>query len=124
MLVISYNPGYQNIMKGLKASTRQRFIGLNLDYPDEPNEVAIVCQESGIDREIAERLVKLGNDLRRLKDLALEESASTRLLVYTAMMIRDGLGERQACLSCLAEPLTDDTETLVAIRRLIEAHFE
>ncbi|VAW81419.1 Nitric oxide reductase activation protein NorQ [hydrothermal vent metagenome] len=123
MLVISYNPGYQNIMKGLKPSTRQRFVGLNFNYPNAEQETAIIQTETGITQSIAEQLVKLGHDLRRLKDHGLEESASTRLLIYTAMMINDGLSEKEACLSCLAEPLTDDVQTLTAIQRLVEAHF-
>ena len=123
MLVISYNPGYQNIMKGLKPSTRQRFVGLTFDYPDPEREVVIVCQESGIDKQTAQQLVKLGTDLRRLKDQDLEESASTRLLIYTALMIGAGTPIKEACLACLAQPLTDDQETQNAIARLIDAHF-
>jgi nitric oxide reductase NorQ protein len=123
MLVISYNPGYQNLVKGLKPSTRQRFVAMSFDYPEPAKEVVIVCQESGIDRTIAERLVALGNDLRRLKDHDLEEAASTRLLIYAAMLIKDGLSARDVCVACLALPLTDDTETLKTIYRLIDTHF-
>jgi len=123
MLVISYNPGYQNLMKGLKPSTRQRFVGLSFDYPDPAREVVIVCQEAGIDKQTAQQLVKLGSDLRRLKDHDLEEAASTRLLIYTALMTGSGLGVKEACLACLVEPLTDDAETQRAILRLIDAHF-
>jgi len=123
MLVISYNPGYQNLMKGLKPSTRQRFVALNFDYPTPELEVVIVCQESGIDKQTAQQLVALGNDLRRLKDHDLEEAASTRLLIYAAMMIQSGLTHSEACSVCLAEPLSDEAETLAAIERLIQAHF-
>ncbi len=123
MLVVSYNPGYQNLMKGMKPSTRQRFVSISFDYPSAEQEISILTAEAGIEESVAERLVKLGSDLRRLKNQGLEESASTRLLIYTAMMIKDGLAEREACLSCLAEPLTDDVETLKAIHRLVEAHF-
>lgn len=123
MLVISYNPGYQNLMKGLKPSTRQRFVGLSFDYPEAEHEVVIVCQESGIDKQTAQQLVKLGNDLRRLKDHDLEEAASTRLLIYTALMINSGLTAKEACMACLAQPLTDDEDTQRAIERLLDAHF-
>ena len=123
MLVISYNPGYQNVMKGLKPSTRQRFVALEFDYPTPEREVVIVCQESDVDKETAQKLVKLGNDLRKLKDHDLEEAASTRLLIYAAKMIVSGLDARQACHACLAQPLTDESETLAALDRLIMAYF-
>lgn len=123
MLVISYNPGYQNLMKGLKPSTRQRFVALSFDYPAPELEVVIVCQESGLEKQTVQQLVTLGNDLRRLKDHDLEEAASTRLLIYTAMMIRSGLPAIEACQVCMAQPLTDDSETLAAIDRLIKGHF-
>jgi len=123
MLVISYNPGYQNLMKGLKPSTRQRFVGLSFDYPTPEREVVILCQEAGIDKQTATQLVALGNDLRRLKDQDLEEVASTRLLIYCALMICSGIAVRDACRACLAEPLTDDSETLAAIDRLISSYF-
>ena len=123
MLVISYNPGYQNVMKGLKPSTRQRFVALEFDYPTPEREVVIVCQESDVDKETAQKLVALGNDLRKLKDHDLEEAASTRLLIYAAKMIVSGLDARQACHACLAQPLTDESETLAALDRLIMAYF-
>jgi nitric oxide reductase NorQ protein len=123
MLVISYNPGYQNIMKGLKPSTRQRFVGLSFDYSNAEHELVIVCQESGIEKQTAKQLVQLGNDLRRLKDHDLEEAASTRLLIYTATMIKSGLSVHDACQICLVQPLTDDKETQKSIERLIDAHF-
>jgi len=123
MLVISYNPGYQNVMKGLKPSTRQRFVGMAFDYPSPEREVVIVCQESNIDKETAQKLVTLGGDLRRLKDHDLEEAASTRILIYTAMMINSGLEPKQACYACLAQTLSDETETISAIERLIQIYF-
>jgi len=123
MLVISYNPGYQNVMKGLKPSTRQRFVSMAFDYPSPEREVVIVCQESNIDKETAQKLVTLGGDLRRLKDHDLEEAASTRILIYTAMMINSGLNPKQACYACLAQTLSDETETISAIERLIQIYF-
>ncbi|MCL6416590.1 CbbQ/NirQ/NorQ/GpvN family protein [Aestuariirhabdus sp. Z084] len=123
MLVISYNPGYQNLMKGLKPSTRQRFVALSFEYPDPDLEVVIVCQESGVDKQTAQQLVSLGNDLRRLKDHDLEEAASTRLLIYAAKMICSGLSAREACTACLVQPLTDETTTITAIERLVDSYF-
>ncbi len=123
MLVISYNPGYQNLMKDLKPSTRQRFVGLSFDYPEPEHEVVIVCQESGIDKQTAQQLVVLAGELRRLKDHDLEEAASTRLLIHTGLMINSGLTAKEACMVCIAQPLTDDTETQHAIERLINAQF-
>ncbi|GGO76510.1 denitrification regulatory protein NirQ [Marinobacterium nitratireducens] len=123
MLVISYNPGYQNLMKGLKPSTRQRFVALAFDYPTPEREVVILCQETGIGKETATQLVALGNDLRRLKDRDLEEAASTRLLIYCALMIGSGVPAGDACRVCLAEALSDDADTLAAIDRLIGSYF-
>ena len=123
LLVISYNPGYQNFIKGLKPSTRQRFVAMSFDYPTPDREVVIVCQETGLDKQMATQLVALGNDLRKLKDHGLEETASTRLIIYTAMMINSGLSPRQACTVCLAQPMTDDSETLLALERVIDAYF-
>lgn len=123
MLVISYNPGYQNMLKGLKPSTRQRFVALNFDYPEPNSEVRIVVTETQIEEQIARQLVMLANDLRRLQEHDLEEAASTRLLVYAALMINSGLSPREACIACIAQPLSDEPDTLNAIYRLIDAHF-
>lgn len=123
MLVISYNPGYQNVMKGLKPSTRQRFVSLEFNYPSPEREIVIVCQESNVEKDTAQKLVQLGQDLRRLKDHDLEEAVSTRLLIYAAKMIESGLEPKQACMVCLAQPLTDETETLAAIERIIQIYF-
>ena len=123
MLVISYNPGYQNLLKGLKPSTRQRFVALSFEYPKAELETAIVAQESGVEPQLAQQLVRLANDLRRLKEHDLEEAASTRLLIYTALLIKSGLPAKEACVACMAEPLTDEAETLAALGKLIDAHF-
>ena len=123
MLVISYNPGYQNLIKGLKPSTRQRFVALEFDYPSATLEEEILCMETGIDRTGAKQLIALGADLRRLKNHDLEEGASTRLLIYAAKLMQSSLTAREACHVSLAQPLTDDRETLKAIDRLIQSHF-
>lgn len=124
MLVVSYNPGYQNVLKGLKPSTRQRFVAMSFDYQIPEKEIVIICQESGINKETAQQLVSLANDLRRLNDHDIEEAASTRLLIYAAMMINSGMPAKEACMSCLAEPVSDDKDTLAAIERIIDTYFE
>ena len=121
MLVISYNPGYQNLLKGLKPSTRQRFIGLSFDFPEPEREVEVLMGESGIDRELATRLVGLATSLRALKDHDLEEAASTRLLVYAATLINSGMDITQACHAAMIEPLTDDEETINALVEVVNA---
>ena len=123
MLVVSYNPGYQNFLKGMKPSTRQRFISLAFDFPLATQEEAILIGETGIDEMLAKRLVSIANAFRALKDHDLEEVASTRLLVYAATLIRDGCEPRLACRAALVETLTDDPETAVALREVIDATF-
>jgi nitric oxide reductase NorQ protein len=121
MLVVSYNPGYQNLLKGMKPSTRQRFIALSFDFPEAELETEVLIGESGIDRETAARLVQLGASLRALQDHDLEEGASTRLLVYAATLINSGMAIRDACKAALVEPLTDDDETLKALLEVVDA---
>ena len=121
MLIVSYNPGYQNLLKGMKPSTRQRFIALSFDFPDADLETEVLIGECRIDRAMAERLVQLGGSLRALKDHDLEEGASTRLLVYAATLINSGMDIRDACLAALVEPLTDDDETRKALLEVIDA---
>jgi nitric oxide reductase NorQ protein len=123
MLVVSYNPGYQNFLKGMKPSTRQRFISLAFDFPPAAQEEAILVGESGIDAMTAKRLVSIANAFRTLRDHDLEEVASTRLLVYAASLIKDGCEPTLACRAALVETLTDDPETAVALREVIDATF-
>jgi nitric oxide reductase NorQ protein len=123
MLVVSYNPGYQNFLKGMKPSTRQRFISLAFDFPPAHQEEAIVAGETGIDEMTAKRLVSIANAFRALRDHDLEEVASTRLLVYAATLIKDGCDPVLACRAALVETLTDDAETAVALREVIDATF-
>jgi len=123
MLVVSYNPGYQNLLKGMKPSTRQRFVALRFDYPQPEQEAQIVVSEAGVEQQLAAKLVRLGNAIRRLENHDLEEVASTRLLIFTARMIKAGLPVRQACLACLAEPLSDDIQTVTALMDVIDVHF-
>jgi nitric oxide reductase NorQ protein len=123
MLVVSYNPGYQNLLKGMKPSTRQRFVSMRFDFPAPAREAAIVARESGCDAAIAEKLVVIGNSLRALKDIDLEEVPSTRLLVYAAMLMGSGVAPLEACRAALIEALTDDTETAAALLEIVAASF-
>ena len=123
MLVVSYNPGYQNLLKGMKPSTRQRFVALRFDFPEPELEQSILLSETGIDTLLARRLVALANSLRALKDHDLEEAASTRLLVYTATLIKSGMAPLDACRAALVEPLSDDAETVAALMEVVDATF-
>ena len=123
MLVVSYNPGYQNLLKGMKPSTRQRFVALRFDYPPAAEEERIVANEAQVDAALAAQVVKLGQALRRLEQHDLEEVASTRLLIFAARMIKAGMAPREACLACLAEPLSDDPQTVAALMDVVDVHF-
>jgi nitric oxide reductase NorQ protein len=118
-LVVSYNPGYQNLMKELKPSTRQRFVTIAFDFPPRDIEVAIVCQESGVERPVAVSLVKLAERVRRLRDRGLVEVASTRLLVHAGCLIAAGVEPRDACEAAIAGPLSDDPELHTAVMDLV-----
>lgn len=123
MLVVSYNPGYQNLLKGMKPSTRQRFVSMRFAYPVAEHERTILLNETGIAEFQAKQLVSLAHALRALKDHDLEESASTRLLVYTANLIEGGFDPVDACRAALVEPLTDDEETVNALMEVVYATF-
>src|SRR5215212_6244070 len=110
MLVVSYNPGYQNFLKGLKPSTRQRFLALDFDFPPPETEATIVSQESGLPRDRCVPLVRLANALRDLKGQDLEEGVSTRLLVYCATLIAAGMKHEQAIRAAMVEPLSDEPD--------------
>jgi nitric oxide reductase NorQ protein len=123
MLVISYNPGYQHILKDLKASTRQRFVALEFDYPSKDEEIKIVSKESGLVGVDADRLVTLGRRMRDLVDSGLEFPPGTRLLVHAAMLIESGLQPSIACEAAIVRPLTDDQDMHRAMLDMIEAVF-
>ena len=124
LLVISYNPGYQTVLKDLKPSTKQRFIAINFDFPAEDVERKIVVNEvPGIDAELAAKLVATGRKGRLLKDHGLEEATSTRALVYAANMINAGLDPVNACQVAMVNPLTDDLELADALMEIVKAHF-
>lgn len=123
MLAISYNPGYQSVLKDLKASTRQRFVALSFDYPSPEMEAKIVAKEGGIDPGTAKLLVKLAGMTRGLKDSGLAEGASTRLLIQTGKLTGRGIPIKTACRSAISEALTDDRELLAAIDEMVSSLF-
>ena len=124
MLVISYNPGYQTVLKDLKPSTKQRFIAINFDFPPEDIERKIIMNEvPGVSSEIAHQLVAAGRKARLLKDHGLEESTSTRALVYAASMMGAGLDAIASCQVAMVNPITDDLELSEALMEVVQAHF-
>jgi len=123
MLVISYNPHYQSILKELKPSTRQRFISIELGWPTEDLETQIVLQETGVDEETARRLVKVANKIRNLVHQGLEEGASTRELVYAGTLLTSGVPIRDALHATLIEPLTHDTDLKRSIEEILKNYF-
>ncbi len=124
MLVVSFNPGYQNILKNLKPSTRQRFIAMEFNYPPASQETAIVAQESGLDLDRCESLVNLARRIRQLKDLDLEEGASTRLVIYCATLIKAGIDPMEAAIATLIEPLSDEASIKEGLIEVVSATFD
>ena len=122
-LVVSYNPGYQSILKDLKMSTRQRLVGIDLGFPPPAVETRIVRQEAALDGDMIDDIIKLGQAIRRHDDAALAETASTRALIATARLIKAGLPPRVAAISAVASPLSDDAETRAKLTVLIEAYL-
>jgi nitric oxide reductase NorQ protein len=124
MLVISFNPGYQSALKDLKHSTRQRFISLEFDYPPLELEKDIIAHEAGVDGDIAMKLAGLGQKVRNIRGQAMVEGASTRLLIYAAMLIAEGLPARRAVELAVVHSVTDDAEIRRSIREIASALFE
>ncbi len=122
-LVISYNPGYQNIMKDLKQSTKQRFGALDFTWPVREVEIEIVAHESGVSPEIAGILVSIGAKSRNLKGHGLEEGMSTRMLVYAGQLIAGGVEPVAACSVALVRPITDDADMRDALDATVKAFF-
>ena len=119
MLVVSYNPGYQSVLKDLKQSTRQRFIAMEFDYPSPEVEAEIVAKEGGVDESTAKDLVNIGQKVRNLRGHGLEEGVSTRLLIYAAQMIAKGIAPVDAAEVAISSPITDDRELHRSIREII-----
>jgi nitric oxide reductase NorQ protein len=120
-LVISYNPGYQSVLKNLKESTRQRFIAIELDFPPVEIETAVVAHEAGIDAPTARTLVMLGNAIRRLDGSPLREVASSRMLVLAGGLVAEGLTLRSAVQAAIVQVLSDDKDVVRALGELIDA---
>lgn len=123
MLVVSFNPGYQHAFKALKPSTRQRFVSLNFDFPTPAQEHTILMGETACTPLVADKLVDLGGRLRKLKNVDLDEGASTRLLVYAATLITHGTEPTAACRAAVVETLTDDRDTAAALMELVHVTF-
>ncbi|WP_324754990.1 CbbQ/NirQ/NorQ/GpvN family protein [Roseovarius sp. Pro17] len=119
MLVASYNPGYQNVLKRMKPSTRQRFLAITFGFPDPETEIKVVAQESGLEPGRVAPLVRLGGHIRNLSGMDLEEGVSTRLLIYAATLIAGGMGVDKALEAAVIEPLTDDEDVQMALRDLV-----
>lgn len=123
MLVASYNPGYQNILKRLKPSTRQRFLSIGFSFPDAVTETAVVVRESGLDEARVAPLVRLASHVRALSGMDLEEGVSTRLLIYAATLVSGGMALERALEAAIIEPLTDEPDVQQALRDLIASVY-
>jgi nitric oxide reductase NorQ protein len=123
LLVISYNPGYQSVMKDLKQSTRQRFLALEFNYPSAESERTILMKEAGVDEDTAQRLVRLGEMVRNLRQHGLEEGISTRLLVYAGQLMSNGVAPGIACDVAVIRAMSDDSEMQEAITEIVAGIF-
>lgn len=123
MLIVSYNPGYQSVLKDLKPSTRQRFVTLEFNYPPRDKEAEIIAHETGVPMETAMDLAHLGERVRELKSSGLEEGVSARLLIYAGQLIQRGMAPRRACEATVVRGLTDDDQTQEAIAELVSSIF-
>lgn len=122
-LVVSYNPGYQRMLKDMKPSTRQRFVALDFDFPPPERESEIVQHEGGVDRAAAHALVALAQRLRVLRDRGLAEVPSTRLLIAAARLCASGIAVKAACRAAIVSPLSDDADLVAAMHDLVDATF-
>ncbi|SDS99413.1 nitric oxide reductase NorQ protein [Halopseudomonas litoralis] len=122
-LVVSYNPGYQRMLKDLKPSTRQRFVAMDLDFPTPELEARIVQHEGGVDSATANGLVALAGRIRQLRDRGLAEVPSTRLLIAAAALVMSGIPLRDACYAAIVSPLSDESSMVGALRDLVDATF-
>jgi nitric oxide reductase NorQ protein len=121
MLSVSYNPGYQSIVKDMKQSTRQRFVAIEFDYPPAELEKQIVAHETHVDEQTAARLVEIGQSIRNFKHHGLEEGVSTRLLIYAGKLIREGIEAKEACKIAMSQPITDNQDLQKSIDEIIAA---
>lgn len=124
MFAISYNPGYQSVVKDLKQSTRQRFVAIDFDYPPAEIEKQIVVHETSVDDDIAASLVEIGQSIRNFKHHGLEEGVSTRLLIYAGKLIHEGIEAKEACSTSMVRPITDNPDLQKSIEEIISAILE
>lgn len=122
-LVVSYNPGYQSVAKDMKPSTRQRFGAIEFNFPPPDTEAEIVAHESGVSEEIAQRLVAVATQSRKLRGRGLDEGISTRMLIHAGALIVEGIPTHDACALAMTTPLTDDSNLHTALTGFIEAQF-
>ena len=122
-LVVSYNPGYQSVLKDLKDSTRQRMIAIEFDFPPADVEEKILSHEAGIDQETTAWLVRLGHAIRRAQASGLREVASTRVLIAAGQLVAAGLPVRDAARAAIAGPLTDDPLITEGLIEMIDAYL-
>jgi len=122
-MVLSYNPGYQSIVKDLKQSTKQRFASLVFDHPSVEVEAEIIRTEAGLPKEDSYQLAEMGAKIRELKGFGLDEGASSRLLVYVGRLIVQGLSPLQACTSAISQTLTDEAEVMASIHNIVNLYF-
>jgi nitric oxide reductase NorQ protein len=123
LLVVSYNPGYQTVMKDLKHSTRQRFVALEFQFPEPAREAKIIAHESGVDEDTAMQLAKLGHKIRHLREHGLKEGASTRVLIYAGRLIKEGIAPRRACHVAVTWGITDDPQVQRSLDEVVAAIF-
>jgi nitric oxide reductase NorQ protein len=123
VLVVSYNPSYQNVLKGMKPSTKQRFISLEFHYPKADIEERILIEESGVSSDIAQKLVSIAGEIRNLNDTDIQEAVSTRLLVYAGKLIVKGFDAYEACMHTIVQSLSDEDDVLEVLEKLISLHF-
>jgi nitric oxide reductase NorQ protein len=122
-LVVSYNPGYQSVLKDLKDSTRQRMVAIEFGFPAPDDEEKIVAHEAGIAHDIAAQLVRLGQAIRRLETTGLREVASTRVLIAAGRLVAEGLSPQEAARVAVAGPLTDDLTVMRGLVEMIDAYL-
>jgi nitric oxide reductase NorQ protein len=122
-LVVSYNPGYQSVLKDLKDSTRQRMVAIELDYPAVEIEEKIVSHEAGVGNDVAASLVRLAQAIRQLDNAGLREVASSRVLITAGLLVADGLTMRDAARAAIAGPLTDDPAITLGMFEMIDAYL-
>jgi nitric oxide reductase NorQ protein len=122
-LVVSYNPGYQSVLKDLKDSTRQRMVAIEFSFPVPEVEEGIVRHEAGVDRDVANELVRFGQAIRRLETGGLREVASTRVLIAAGRLVAEGLPIRDAARAAIAGPLTDDVSVSRGLNEMIDVYL-